>query len=506
MAWWHSVFRDSSVPTLILDSTGRIRMANPAAQELVGRRSLTGMELGALIPAPERASLDAFLGSIATLPVGRGQTLGPISLEWGGRRRQVQVGGSRGGEDAGSTFLLVTLHALPFAEERADASTPSSDPLTGLGTRTHGMASLARQVSPASAGCLLVVDLDGFDDLNRSFGSAEGDRILVRVARRLVRAAPPGSEVSRIDGDMFLVVSPQTALADSEAFAAHLLAALARPMQIAGTRVVTASVGVSGLSAPSADEALNGALAALGVAKAQGGRQIVIDDGAVRTYGRRRDDLDAAQLIRELESDLERERAEARRAQDEARRAQEEARRAQAQARTDVVTGLPNLLAFEEHALLLQDRARGDGTPVAAVFVDTDEFGSINKAFSWEHGSRTLASVADVLAAECRDADVVHRYGGEEFVVLLPDTSVEGGLVVAERLRAAVEAAAIPHHGNPEMRIVTVSIGVAAGSGPTLDIAALVRLADRESQQAKRAGRNRVSPKSGAAPPMPTAC
>jgi diguanylate cyclase (GGDEF)-like protein len=477
---------------LVLDPTGRIRMANPAAQELVGRRSLTGIWLGDLVPAADRPSLDAFLGALAVLPAGRNETLGPISLEWRGRRRRVQAGGSVGGDGGGSTFLLVTLHELPTDEEPHMGASAQADPLTGLGTRPRGVASLQHHVGQEATGCLLVIDLDGFDDLNRAFGSAEGDRILTEVARRLVRAVPPGAEAYRLDGDKFLVISPQTAMADAEALSAVVLAALAQPMQIAGTRVVTASIGVTGLSAMDADEALGRAQHALAVAKRQGGKQIVLDDDEIRTYGRRRDDLDPELVIKELESEIARERAIA--------------RRAYAEARTDVLTGLPNLRAFEELAGALQGRSRRDGTPVAAVFVDTDEFGSINKTFNWDHGSRTLTSVAEVLAAECRDGDVVHRYGGEEFVILLPNTDLAGGRAVAERMRAAVEAAAIPHNGRPDLRIVTVSIGVAAGSGASVDLDELVEQADHQSQLAKRAGRNRVFPQDTTETSIPTAC
>jgi diguanylate cyclase len=99
-----------------------------------------------------------------------------------------------------------------------------------------------------------------------------------------------------------------------------------------------------------------------------------------------------------------------------------------------------------------------------------------------------------VLESECRGHDRVFRFGGEEFVVLLPGTDRQGAGIVAERLRAAVEAARIPHGGLPELPIVTLSVGVAAGRGPTLEIARVVKRADAQSQLAKATGRNRVQP------------
>ena len=176
-------------------------------------------------------------------------------------------------------------------------------------------------------------------------------------------------------------------------------------------------------------------------------------------------------------------------AQAEAAQAQDEAARAQREARTCPMTGLPNYLAYLEEAEELQAEARRTGTPVAVVFLDLDQFGTINKTFSWDQGTRTLAAVADVLESECRGHDRVFRFGGEEFVVLLPGTDRHGAGVVAERLRAAVEAAAIPHGGLPELPIVTLSVGVAAGRGP-----------DPGDRQGGQEGRRAVAAREGHRP------
>ena len=220
--------------------------------------------------------------------------------------------------------------------------------------------------------------------------------------------------------------------------------------------------------------------------------EVVVDGPTALTHGRQNSDV--ATTLRELASDAQRARSEAAQAQQEAARARAEADEARLEARTCPMTGLPNFRAYGEDAQRLQADARRTGAPVAVAFVDLDQFGMINKSFTWSQGTRTLAAVARVLQATCRSDDRVFRYGGEEFVVLLPGTDLAGARAVAERMRLGVEAAGIPHNGTPEHPIVTVSVGVASGSGPGIEIADLVDGADTLSQRAKETGRNRVLP------------
>ncbi len=507
MVWSHSVFRDSGVAQLVVGPAGRISVANPAAHALVGRNSLAGTDLAELITVADRASLDAFLATLTNLGAGRSQAFGPVHLADRVQRRPVQMVGSRTQGDGGFDALVVAMQELPTAAAPSGDTDLLVDPLTGVGTRTRGLQALEQAVSPQAPGCLLVVDLDGFGWLNESFGYAEGDRILVEVAQRLLRAVPPGATVSRIDGDQFLVVSPNTLLADSIELAKVVMWALAAPMHIAGTRVVTVSVGGAGLAGSSAQEALTRAYAALTAAKRQGGQQVVVDGPVIRVYGRRDGDLhdpgvDAHVVhIDAAQAEAEQAKAEAAQAKAEAAQAKAAADIAHGEARTDQMTGLPNFLAFTETAESIQRQARTTTSPVAVLFVDVDEFGLINKAHSWEEGTRRLTSVARVLASQCRGHDRVFRYGGDEFVVLQAGTDLAGALMAAERLRAAVEAAEIPHNGDPTFPIVTLSVGVAADSGPRLDIADLVNQADSLSQRAKSNGRNRVLPEPDPTPP-----
>ncbi len=127
------------------------------------------------------------------------------------------------------------------------------------------------------------------------------------------------------------------------------------------------------------------------------------------------------------------------------------------------------------------------------ALIDVDHFKSFNDAAGHEAGDACLREVARAIGCALRQADRASRYGGEEFVVLLPCTGREQMAAVGERLRASVQALGMPHpgqHGKP----VTVSVGLAwrgsaLRSGPLAD---LLREADQALYAAKRAGRNRV--------------
>jgi diguanylate cyclase (GGDEF)-like protein len=281
---------------------------------------------------------------------------------------------------------------------------------------------------------------------------------------------PPGTHLARIDGDMFLVVAPGVALAQATALAGQLLGSVVRPIAVADTtKVVTASIGGAALAMPSRDRALAAALRALAVAKDRGGAQVVIDSPYEQGRGRRRRDLE-----------------------EELRRAEEEAAMARLEARTDPLTELANRRRFDEDRQLLQERARSTGQWVAAVYIDLDEFGAINRARGDDAGDHALVAVARIMQDLLRAEDTIYRKGGEEFVALLTDADPTGAERAAERLRTAVEAAQIPHGGAPGRSVVTISCGVAAARGARLDLWQLTGRANGAMRQAKHLGRNRT--------------
>lgn len=161
-------------------------------------------------------------------------------------------------------------------------------------------------------------------------------------------------------------------------------------------------------------------------------------------------------------------------------------------ARHDELTGLFNRRHFDEALEREWARAQRAGQPVALAIVDLDHFKALNDTFGHPEGDRALQRVAPVIeAAARRPGDVAARFGGEEFVLLLPGTSYEGALSVAEDVRKAIVALKIgnPGHGDG---IVTASVGVASTARAAGDAAAFVEAADQALYRAKRAGRNRV--------------
>ncbi len=160
-------------------------------------------------------------------------------------------------------------------------------------------------------------------------------------------------------------------------------------------------------------------------------------------------------------------------------------------ARTDPLTGVANRRRFLEALTLEFERAQRYGGELSCVMLDLDHFKSINDRHGHAVGDRVLVAAAGAFRESLRTADVIARWGGEEFVLLLPQTSVAGALAVAERCRRTLEEVAIAVDGHAVR--VTVSVGLAAFPGERIESwDALLRSADEALYQAKNLGRNRV--------------
>jgi diguanylate cyclase (GGDEF)-like protein/PAS domain S-box-containing protein len=161
----------------------------------------------------------------------------------------------------------------------------------------------------------------------------------------------------------------------------------------------------------------------------------------------------------------------------------------------DGLTSIANRRYFDESLEREWRRAIRKKTELSLVMIDIDHFKSFNDTYGHLSGDECIKSVAQVLNSSVnRPGDLAARFGGEEFVVMLPDTEPDGALKVARLIRDTIEALQITHGGSPDNKYVTVSLGVATIS-PELknDSKELVFAADQALYEAKENGRNRVS-------------
>jgi diguanylate cyclase (GGDEF)-like protein len=153
---------------------------------------------------------------------------------------------------------------------------------------------------------------------------------------------------------------------------------------------------------------------------------------------------------------------------------------------TDSLTGLPNRRYLEERLAEEIKRSQRHGFPMSLLVVDVDEFKSYNDTFTHPEGDKALRLVGQALKATLRGADVAARQGGEEFSILLPQTTLGEAHTIAERIRERVESTQFPN------RQVTVSIGIATCTPAISTWESLVKAADEAMYEAKRSGRNNV--------------
>ncbi len=172
------------------------------------------------------------------------------------------------------------------------------------------------------------------------------------------------------------------------------------------------------------------------------------------------------------------------------RRAQSETLQAQQLARTDILTRLGNRLAFDEISEQVWDNATRNKQPLCFIMLDIDKFKNINDRHGHAAGDTVLKTISATLQKMVREGDVLVRWGGEEFAIMLPQTSLTQAEKLAQRIRRAIEALNVST--DTASIKVTVSLGVAEKDEEMNSVSDLFSLADHCLYQAKQQGRNRV--------------
>ena len=167
--------------------------------------------------------------------------------------------------------------------------------------------------------------------------------------------------------------------------------------------------------------------------------------------------------------------------------------RMEEQANFDELTGLYNRRFMQDYARKQMAIARRKQQPVGVLMLDLDHFKRINDEYGHSIGDCVLRHFSKTVSAAVREANLFARYGGEEFILMLSDANSEACVLVAERIRNAVMAMAVPSNTENPLPQVTVSIGVAVFTehGDTLE--KVIDAADKALYESKRAGRNRVT-------------
>jgi diguanylate cyclase len=166
----------------------------------------------------------------------------------------------------------------------------------------------------------------------------------------------------------------------------------------------------------------------------------------------------------------------------------------QQEAMQDPLTGVKNRKSFDTAIIKLIRHAREAGEPLALVVADVDHFKTFNDKWGHQTGDQVLRLVAEVMNANTKGQDLLARYGGEEFAIILPGTSLDNAVMLADRMRRAIESRRLKkRRTNEDLGVITMSMGVALLNADD-SVESLIERADMGLYEAKRAGRNRVIP------------
>ncbi|MGL4507481.1 MAG: diguanylate cyclase, partial [Aeromonas sobria] len=158
-------------------------------------------------------------------------------------------------------------------------------------------------------------------------------------------------------------------------------------------------------------------------------------------------------------------------------------------ATTDPLTGIANRRRFGELVNAEMQRCQRFDHPMSLLMIDIDHFKQINDTYGHQQGDQALLSLVNRIGKQLREVDMLGRWGGEEFIVLLPETSLELAWASAERIRLAVESTIHPLAGSLEVTL-TISIGISTSKGPLDSVEQMITRADTALYLAKKQGRN----------------
>jgi diguanylate cyclase (GGDEF)-like protein len=220
------------------------------------------------------------------------------------------------------------------------------------------------------------------------------------------------------------------------------------------------------------------------------------DDFFIKSFGERilRMRLSTVRRVVLLQQELEHEREELRHLAAEltiSNRSLQEA------ALTDALTGLPNRRYALERAQQEWASSHRSARTLACMVIDIDNFKRINDIYGHDVGDMALRQISETLRRVLRGQDVVCRTGGDEFLVICPETSQEEVIACGERLRKEIECLSVLNEG--EVLQLSISVGVAVRDGSMLHVGDLIKKADRATFRAKRLGRNKVVSERGSA-------
>jgi diguanylate cyclase (GGDEF)-like protein len=470
--FYREIVEAGAVAVVVVAVDGAVRYMSPTARRMlcVGDGPVEGQPFAGLFSLDASARVDAYLQSLTDCPASQSRWTEAQVVAGDDDLRSLGLSGVNLAARPAVRGLVITLSDLTDGRRREEELVRATnvDRLTGLANRSAFDAAVeAVARGPAGRGCVVVLDLDRFKEINDRFGHAVGDEVLREVGARLhLRAAlPEAVVVARIGGDEFGAVLKECGPAQARHQVERALRRLQDPMAgLAADVLVTASAGISvadGIS--SGTRLLERADHAMYLAKASGQVHVFSDEDA----DSERRHKDAVDWMRNV------------------------VKEARQEARTDGLTGLHNVRRLWEVLDDLDEGARETGGSYGVVFIDIDRFHDLNRARGDSGGDDTLRRVADVLLANRRGDDLLFRKGGDEFIVLIPEATIEHAFAVGERLRFAVEAAQIVHGGGQPT--VTISAGVAVlevRRHPTAT--AVIDEADGAMALAKLAGRNRV--------------